>query len=255
MNLKFTKKEKWVVAGLLAIPTLVTLLLGYPRYESFYATGDIVPIQDLGIDGNVYFTYIEGGVTNNNLEKFLVQMEYFGNDRPVRFQPMTPAEREWEEDEMGDVYKEFVISNAIEASGYSEEIDSSQDEKYSRILEQAAEYHGDSFGLMVAIGLVEEETGIDFSQGGKYKIAGTGTMEFDGTVGSIDGIKEKLLTAEEHGVTHFLLPKDEEVYSLYYEGESNQKEAEQYKLTVNPNMKIVPVETLDEALEYLSNLP
>lgn len=255
--MKFNKKEKWVLAGLLAIPTVLTLLLAYPRYESFYATGEIVPVQKLGIDGNVYFTYIEGGVTANNLEKILVQMDYWAEDREVRFRPMSEEEIEMDDEaeEIGDDYKEMVVSNAIEVSGYSVNQEDSQDEKYASIMDQAAEYHGDSFGLMVAIGLVEEETGEDFSRGGKYKIAGTGTMEFDGTVGSIDGIQEKLLTAEEQGVTHFLVPKDKEVYSFFYDGLSNQEEAEQYELTINPKMKIVPVETLDEALVYLESLP
>lgn len=255
--MKCNKKEKWVLAGLLAIPTVLTLLLAYPRYESFYATGEIVSIQKLGIDGNVYFTYIEGGVTANNLEKILVHMDYWADERDVRFRPMSEEEIELDDEaeEIGDDYKEMVVSNAIEVSGYSVNQEDSQDEKYANIMDQAAEYHGDSFGLMVAIGLVEEETGEDFSRGGKYKIAGTGTMEFDGTVGSIDGIQEKLLTAEEQGVTHFLVPKDKEVYSFFYDGLSNQEEAEQYQLTINPKMKIVPVETLDEALVYLESLP
>jgi Lon-like protease len=254
---KFTKKEKWVLAGLLAIPTMATLLLAYPRYESFYATGDIVPVQTLGIDGSVYFTYIEGGETYNNLDKFLVQLEYWEADREVRFRPLSDEEVEWAmeiDEEIYEESKEVVVSNAIELSGFSEEQVSSQDDKYASIMERASEYDGDSFGLMVALGLVEEETGEDFSRAGKYKIAGTGTMEIDGTVGSIDGIKEKLLTAEEQGVTHFFLPKDKEGYSSLYEGLSNQEEAEQHQLMINPEMKIVPVETLDEALEYVMSL-
>jgi Lon-like protease len=256
---KFTKKEKWVLGMLIGIPIIVTILLAFPRYESFYATGDIEPVRNLGVDGNVYFTYIEGGVTTNTIEKILVHINYMGEEREVRFRPMSPREIEMEmeieEEELGEEFKETVISNAIDVSGFSEEEEDSQDEKYASIIEKSSEYDGDSFGLMVTIGLVEEETGEDFSRGGKYKIAGTGTMEYDGVVGSIDGIREKLLTAEEQGVTHFFVPKDKEVYSIFYEGLSNQEEAEQHQLTINPKMKIVPVETLEEALDYLHRLP
>ena len=254
--MKLTKKERNTLLALLAIPILLTALMTFPRYESFNTTGDIVPVSDLGIDGNVYFTYIEGGITTNYLEKLVVHLTYLDTGKDVRFEPISSEYAEYAEEEIvDDFYKEMVVSNAIEVSGYSQEESTEQEEKYGRILELANEYQGDSFGLMVAIGLVEEETGEDFSKWGKYKIAGTGTMEFDGTVGSIDGIREKLLTAEEHGVTHFLLPKDKESYYEYYEGVSNQEEAEQYELLVNPDMQIVPVETLDEALAYLRSLP
>ncbi|WP_400162459.1 S16 family serine protease [Brevibacillus sp. TJ4] len=255
MNLHFTKKERYTLSALLAVPVLLTTLLTYPSYHAFNATGDIVPISELGIDGHVYFTYIQGGITANNLEKIAVQIRYLGKD--VHFEPVSReyAQSDDEREMISGYYKDMVVSNAIEVAGFSPDETADQDEKYEHILELASEYHGDSFGLMVAIGLVEEELGEDFSRGGKYKIAGTGTMEFDGMVGSIDGVHEKLLTAEEHGVTHFLLPKDKESYYEYYEGVSNQEEAEQYQRSRNPDMQIVPVETLDEALDYLRRLP
>lgn len=64
---------------------------------------------------------------------------------------------------------------------------------------------GPSGGMMYALGLIDKLT--PESETGGRTIAGTGTMSKDGKVGSIGGIRLKMLAAKRDGATWFLAPK------------------------------------------------
>lgn len=252
MQIQYTKKEKRIAAVMLGIPFALTVVLMFPHYERFTAPGHVVRISDLGIGGHVYMTYVEGGVTKNYLEKWMIASRY--DSGKVSFEPATREEADISADRIEEeqAYKKDVVNNALDVSGYSTEASAETEGKYASIMEKSADYIGDSFGLMVAVGLVEEESGEDFSRGGLYKIAGTGTMESDGTVGSIGGMKAKVETAEQENVDYFLIPKDKEFF--FYEGLSNQEEAERYVKEHKLHVQLVPVGTLDEAVSFLKSL-
>src|SRR6478735_287217 len=65
---------------------------------------------------------------------------------------------------------------------------------------------GPSAGLMFTLGIIDKLTDDDLT-GGKF-IAGTGTIDPDGTVGPIGGVLLKLITARDAGATTFLVPAD-----------------------------------------------
>jgi Lon-like protease len=65
---------------------------------------------------------------------------------------------------------------------------------------------GPSAGLMFALGIVDRLTPEDEVAG--VVVAGTGTMDVDGTVGRIGGIRQKLAGARRDGATWFLSPAD-----------------------------------------------
>jgi PDZ domain-containing protein len=70
-------------------------------------------------------------------------------------------------------------------------------------------------------------------------IAGTGTIAYDGTVGNIGGIRQKIVGAEAAGAEYVLVP------------EGNYEEA----LTAERHaIEIVPVGTLQDALDFLETL-
>lgn len=96
---------------------------------------------------------------------------------------------------------------------------------------------GPSGGLMTSLyiyNLLEKE---DLTNG--YKIAGTGTINLDGKVGEIGGIKYKIMGANKEKVDIFFVPKE------------NYEEALKTVKDNNYSMKLVMVETFDEAVEYL----
>jgi len=69
-----------------------------------------------------------------------------------------------------------------------------------------ADVGGPSAGLMFTLAVIDKLTPGDLS-GGAF-VAGTGTIDPDGTVGPIGGIPYKLVAAREAGATTFLVPTD-----------------------------------------------
>lgn len=65
---------------------------------------------------------------------------------------------------------------------------------------------GPSAGLMMSLGIYDTLTPGKLTRG--QPIAGTGTIEYDGTVGPIGGIEQKIAAAREKGARLFLVPKD-----------------------------------------------
>ena len=72
------------------------------------------------------------------------------------------------------------------------------------------------------------------------KVVATGEMELDGTVGPIGGVKQKTYGARRAGADVFLVPAGE-----------NAAEARRYA----GNLRIIPVESFQQALSALSTLP
>ena len=82
---------------------------------------------------------------------------------------------------------------------------------------------------------------IDLTHG--KKIVGTGTIDRNGNVGEISGIKYKLMGAVKEKADIFLVPQGE-----------NYIEARNLKNEKSYDIDIVPVETFKEALKYLKEL-
>lgn len=107
---------------------------------------------------------------------------------------------------------------------------------------------GPSAGLMFSLEVYNQIVKEDLTKG--YKIAGTGTMDAEGNVGQIGGIQHKIVAAHKADVDIFFYPRDITEY------DTNEKEInEQVKEEGYTDIKIVPVSTLKEAIEYLEKLP
>lgn len=97
---------------------------------------------------------------------------------------------------------------------------------------------GPSAGLMYTLAVIDVLTPDDITKG--HVVAGTGTINPDGTVGPIGGIRQKLVAAAAAGAEYALVPKD------------NFTEAQTAPVK---GIQLVPVSTLDDALTFLSKLP
>jgi PDZ domain-containing protein len=95
---------------------------------------------------------------------------------------------------------------------------------------------GPSAGLPFALD-VFEQLGHDVDHG--LKIAATGELDLDGSVGSIGGVKQKTFGARRAGVDVFLVPAGE-----------NAAEARRYA----GQLRVVPVESFQQALRVLASL-
>ncbi|NLM96790.1 MAG: PDZ domain-containing protein [Halanaerobiaceae bacterium] len=88
---------------------------------------------------------------------------------------------------------------------------------------------GSMFTLEIYNQLVEE----DITKG--KRIAGTGTIDLDGSIGEIDGVVQKVLAAERKNAEVFFVPVE------------NYEEARK----IASKIKLVAIENIDEAIQYL----
>lgn len=97
---------------------------------------------------------------------------------------------------------------------------------------------GPSGGLMTAIAIYDSLTKKDLTKG--KTIVGTGTIDVDGNVGSIGGVEYKLRGAIKEKADVFLVPSGD-----------NYKDAMKLKEENNFDIKIVSINTFDQAIKYL----
>ena len=98
---------------------------------------------------------------------------------------------------------------------------------------------GSSGGLMLSLAIYNVLTEDDITKG--RTIVGTGTIEINGEVGAIDGVKYKILGAVKNDADIFICPME------------NYEEAIKVKEEFDLDIDIHGVNTFDEALAYLNN--
>ena len=110
----------------------------------------------------------------------------------------------------------------------------------------AGEIGGPSAGLMFTLESYEVFTKQNLSKG--HKIAGTGTISPTGKVGIIGGVDKKVVAASREGAEVFFAPTDS---TSVKKSETNYAVAKRTAKKIHTKMKIVPVSTFDDALNYL----
>lgn len=108
------------------------------------------------------------------------------------------------------------------------------------------EIGGPSAGFMFSLEIYNQLTEGDLTKG--YQIAGTGTIDVDGTVGPIGGIEQKIVAADKAGAEYFLAPNEKGIKN------SNYRDAVKTARDIKTKMKIVPIDTFDDAVRYLEKL-
>lgn len=102
---------------------------------------------------------------------------------------------------------------------------------------EAGDVGGPSAGMMHTLAIIDTLTEGELTGGNV--IAGTGTISLDGSVGSIGGIRQKVVAAEAAGADYILVPEGNYESALTAERKS---------------IEIVPVATIDDAIDFLESL-
>ena len=95
---------------------------------------------------------------------------------------------------------------------------------------------GPSAGLAFTLGIMDVMTPGSITGG--HKVATTGTINPDGTVGPIGGIEQKVIAVKRSGAELFIVPRSE------------YDDAEKYA----GSLRIEPVDNIDDALAVLATL-
>jgi PDZ domain-containing protein len=96
---------------------------------------------------------------------------------------------------------------------------------------------GPSAGMMFSLEIINQLTSEDLTHG--HRIAGTGTISLDGTVGPIGGMRQKVFGAIAAGAEYVLAPA------------RNYEEAVE---AAGDDIEVIRIETIDDALEFLRSL-
>lgn len=110
----------------------------------------------------------------------------------------------------------------------------------------SGEIGGPSAGLMFALTIYNQLTKEDLSDG--LKIAGTGQLDYDGNVLPIGGIDKKVIAADKENIDILFAP------SLKTHHASNYEVAKETADEINSDMEIIPVETFEDARDYLKTV-
>ncbi|MUK89547.1 PDZ domain-containing protein [Ornithinibacillus sp. L9] len=105
---------------------------------------------------------------------------------------------------------------------------------------------GPSAGLMFSLEIYDQLTEEDLTKG--YEIAGTGEVDYEGNVLRIGGIDKKVIAADREGCEIFFAPNENGA------SDSNYEIAKKTAEKIGTDMKIVPVDTFEDAQSYLQEL-
>lgn len=105
---------------------------------------------------------------------------------------------------------------------------------------------GPSAGLMFSLEIYNQLLEEDITKG--YNIVGTGEIDYDGGVHPIGGIDKKVVAADKEGADMFFAPNEAG------KEDSNYIVAKETAEKINSDMKIVPVDSFQDALDYLDQL-
>jgi len=97
---------------------------------------------------------------------------------------------------------------------------------------------GSSAGMMQSLGVYNTLSEDDITNG--HRIAGTGTISTDGSVGRIGGIRQKTFAAIGVGAEYLIVPEGD--FEASFEAAGGK-------------IDVIPVATIDDALEFLKSLP
>jgi PDZ domain-containing protein len=100
---------------------------------------------------------------------------------------------------------------------------------------------GPSAGLAFTLTLIDELTPGELTGGGR--VAVTGTIELDGSVGAIGGLRQKASAVAQTGVDVFIVPAAQSEEDIAAAQEAG-----------GPDLRIIPVATLEDAIMVLEEL-
>lgn len=200
-------------------------------------------------DTNNYVTYIlDDAITDLHVGDIILSYDEIPFTEFEQFQDYIGNQ------EVGDRIDLLVERNGKEINCYAEIIEITDLKKIGLTISTVYDFSknpditysydtsesGSSGGLMLTLSFYNSLIDEDIT-GGK-KISGTGTIDLDGNVGEIGGVKYKLAGAVREGSDVFIVPSD------------NYKEAKKVKEEHDYDIELIEAITFDQVLEELKKL-
>lgn len=171
-------------------PTVIVVYDAFETGKVFHEGDRIVAIDEQPIETTMDFTDVIKSKDVQLGTTLLFEVERDGQllDLPITYREKTKS---------GQPLIGILVQDIFEFDGIDP----------LKLLNFGGEIEGNSTGLMMALQLTQELSGRDLTHG--YKIAGTGSLELDGSVGEIGAMTHKVKTAVANGVDIYFVPKSD----------------------------------------------
>ena len=143
-------------------------------------------------------------------------------------------------DNNGHNWDDVIIAKQLAIDGFMQMRNIVPDEDKYKIEFDSSSIGGPSAGLVLTLTIVDQLTDGDLTKG--RTIAVTGTIDAEGHVGAIGGIKQKVFSTDEQGAEIFIVPQ------------GNEDEASEKVRKLRSEMEIIAVSTLEEAMDVIASL-
>lgn len=222
--------------------------------EESVDTAKVVALRSAGYDidvnnTKVYVTYIMD--KNKNDLQINDQIISIDNNKVASLEDITNIIKDYQ---VNDIVKIKVLRDTKEVDCYAKLFEYEKklvigvttiqkfdyDSPFEINYKDSKKEYGSSGGLMNALAIYNAITEEDITKG--KKIIGTGTIDINGNIGKIDGVKYKLLGASFKKCDIFIVP------------EANYDEAIKVKKKYKLKIKIVKVKHIDDAINYLKGM-
>ncbi len=229
-------------------------VMGYQMKDDSFATSLVSAITKTGYS-ITYETYATVYLTYTYLDEDTLQI----GDKVISINGLEPHE-EYSEVGCNEIATFIVLRDDVELifDITKHDLDNgtcafgAYIKDYTEITATEIEYNiaknntgGPSGGLMQSLYIFNQLTPNDMTGG--LMIAGTGTINVDGNVGKIGGIEQKIITSAMNNIDIFFVPY------LSDSDTDNYIEALRVLETLDTDMILVPVESLDDAIAYLES--
>ena len=197
---------------------------------------------------NNYITYIyEKSDTNLKLfDKIIkydnIKFQTFSDMQEYVFKKNVGDKIDFEVERNGkivDCYAKLISIDSKAKIGVSSAVINEYDSDVNIDVKSKKSESGASGGFMTTLAIYNALTESDITKGNV--IAGTGTIDNEGNVGIIGGVKYKLSGAVKNNADIMLVPKD------------NYEEALKYKKQQKFDIELVSISNFKEAIEFLNN--
>ena len=198
---------------------------------------------------NVNITYIESEA-DTDLELFdkVLQIDGRENKSTDELREIINSHQEGDTlsikvlrgDEQKECYAKIYQSESGLKIGIAITVTYNYEEDPTASIKMKQSESGPSGGLMMSLAIYDALTEEDITKG--KKIIGTGTIDVDGNVGEISGVKYTLIGDVHEKAEVFLVPK------------GNYEEAKQVKEEKGYDIELISVSTLKEAIEALAKI-
>ncbi|MEA3321358.1 MAG: S16 family serine protease [Bacillota bacterium] len=228
-------KAEYIVRGILGEDPKLELLGFYPVfYLPDWKHKEAIKVTDLlvGIDGEKLESY-------DHLDQLIVEKKS-GETLTLS---LIREGQEIEVDVTTYPHKDYY-GNTVLGVFFEEVFDSSKDENIQ--WKNIENLGGPSAGLMITLTLLDKMMEDSLLKGNA--VAGTGTITIDGEVGPIGGVKQKVIGAANAGFDYFIVPLDDE-------WEKNESIARKTISEEGLDIELIPVGTIEDAVNALEKLP